>query len=243
MITYFVLKDNKGKTAGCVRLENGRVRSSCPCTLLLEDGTVLKLDDQEESISARVLGAAVRQGDSNAAWGTAPGVKLTGAELLYRLRQGKAPTAELIPEPEAVPAVGPEPEPEPMPDPALRLEPVPDLESVPQPEPVPVVEPEPAFEPQPETAPVVEPEPEPAPEPADSASAAADFGLLIHHAEEVYESILHPPLIEEKTSSPEAPKSEEIERQDGQAGKESWFSEAERLIARTRQPAWGRRRG
>ena len=114
-----------------------------------------------------------------------------------------------------------------MPDPVFRLEPVPDPESVPQPEPVPVVE----------------PEPEPAPEPADSASAAADFGLLIHHAEEVYESILHPPLIEEKTSSPEAPKSEEIERQDGQAGKESWFSEAERLIARTRQPAWGRRRG
>ena len=228
MITYFVLKDDGGKTAGCVRLENGRARSNCPCTLLLEDGSVLSLSAYETALPAKALGAAILRGDALMAWGTAPGVKLPGAELLYRLRQGKTPALAPVPEQEPVPVVEPEPEPEPMPDPAPQPEPVP--EPVPAPEPA--AEPEPAPELQPEAI----------PGPADSASAAADFGLLIHHAEEVYESILHPPLTEEKTPLPEASKSEEIERHGVQAGKENWFSETERLIARTRQPAWGRGR-
>ena len=45
MITYFVLKATGGKPVGCVRLEDGRARSSCPCTLLLEDGTPLPLGE------------------------------------------------------------------------------------------------------------------------------------------------------------------------------------------------------
>ena len=31
MITYFVLKDEDGRAAGSVRLENGKARSTCPC--------------------------------------------------------------------------------------------------------------------------------------------------------------------------------------------------------------------
>ena len=155
MITYFVLKDEGGKSAGCVRLEGGKARSTCPCTVLLEDGTV--------------------------AWGAVPGTKLTGAELLYRLKKEKpAPAPEPVPEPE------PEPQPEPGP------------------------EPEP------------EPEPEPAPEPADSAAKAADFGLLIQHAGEVYESILNPPLPEVPEETAEAPE-------------EDWFSETEGLLSRLRR--------
>ena len=64
MITYFVLKADGGKTAGCVRLENGRARSSCPCTLLLEDGAAVDLDAEETPLPARPLGAAVLQGDA-----------------------------------------------------------------------------------------------------------------------------------------------------------------------------------
>ena len=58
MITYFVLKDDGGKTAGCVRLENGRARSNCPCTLLLEDGSTLTLGADETALPAGALGAA-----------------------------------------------------------------------------------------------------------------------------------------------------------------------------------------
>lgn len=224
MITYFVLKDDGGKTAGCVRLENGRARSSRPCTLLLEDGSVLSLSADETALPAKALGAAILREDALMAWGTAPGVKLPGAELLYRLRQGKTPALAPVPEQEPVPVVEPEPEPEPMPDPAPQPEPVP--EPVPAPEPVPVVEPEPAFEPQPETAPVVEPEPEPAPEPADSAAAAADFGLLIRHAEQVYEDILHPPLPEQ---------SEAKEPPEKRGSKGDWFAETEGLLSRLRR--------
>ena len=181
MITYFVLKADGGKTAGCVRLEGGKARSTCPCTVLLEDGTALPLDADETPLPAKALGAAVLQGDGILAWGAVPGTKLTGAELLYRLKKEK---------------------------PAPAPEPVPELEPQPQPEPGP--EPEP------------EPEPEPAPEPADSAAKAADFGLLIQHAGEVYESILNPPLPEVPEETAEAPK-------------EDWFSETEGLLSRLRR--------
>ena len=245
MITYFVLKDDVGKTAGCVRLESGRARSSCPCTLLLENGMALALTADETPLPARPLGAAVLRGDALMAWGTAPGVKLPGSELLYRLRQGKTPAPEPVPEPEpipepaSIPVVEPEPEPKPTAEPAP--EPMPEPEPVSQPAPAPAVEPDRAPQPEPAVEPVPEPEPQPeaAPGPADSAAAAADFGLLVRHAGEVYEDILHPPLPE--APPPEDPTSEEIERQNVQAGKESWFSEAERLIAQTRRPAWGRR--
>ena len=181
MITYFVLKDDEGKAAGSVRLENGKARSTCPCTVLLEDGTALPLDADETPLPAKALGAAVLQGDGILAWGAVPGAKLTGAELLYRLKKER---------------------------PASEPEPVPELEPQPQPEPGP--EPEP------------EPEPEPAREPADSAARAADFGLLIQHAGEVYESILNPPLPEVPEETAEAPE-------------EDWFSETEGLLSRLRR--------
>lgn len=222
MITYFVLKDDGGKTAGCVRLENGRARSNCPCTLLLEDGSVLSLSADETALPAKALGAAILRGDALMAWGTAPGVKLPGAELLYRLRQGKTPALAPVPEQEPVPVVEPEPEPEPMPDPAPQPEPVP--EPVPAPEPEPAAEPEPAPELQPEAI----------PGPADSAAAAADFGLLIRHAEQVYEDILHPPLPEQ---------SEAKEPPEKRGSKGDWFSDTERLIARARQRKQDRNQG
>ena len=211
MITYFVLKDDGGKTAGCVRLENGRARSNCPCTLLLEDGSTLTLGTDETALPAGALGAAVLRGDALMAWGTAPGVKLPGSELLYRLRQGKTPApepvpeSEPIPEPEPMPVVEPEPEPEPTPEPAPEPDPIP--EPTPQPEPEP------------------EPEPEAAPGPTDSAAAAADFGLLVRHAGEVYDSILHPPL-------PEAPPPEDPPAAPPQG---DWFSETEGLLSRLRR--------
>ena len=181
MITYFVLKDEGGKSAGCVRLEGEKARSTCPCTLLLENGTALPLDADETPLPAKALGAAVLQGDGIVAWGLVPGAKLTGAELLYRLKKER---------------------------PASEPEPVPELEPQPQPEPGP--EPEP------------EPEPEPAREPADSAARAADFGLLIQHAGEVYESILNPPLPEVPEETAEEPE-------------EDWFSETEGLLSRLRR--------
>ena len=233
MITYFVLKDDGGKTAGCVRLENGRARSNCPCTLLLEDGSTLALGADETALPAGALGAAVLRGDALMAWGTAPGVKLPSSELLYRLRQGKTPAPEPVPEPEPIqepapiPVVEPEPEPEPTPEPAPEPTPEPEAESVPIPKPMP--EPEPV--PQPEPTPAVEPAPRPelqqevAPEPADSAAAAADFGLLVRHAGEVYEDILHPPL-------PEAPPPEDPPAAPPQG---DWFSETEGLLSRFRR--------
>ena len=154
MITYFVLKDEGGKSAGCVRLEGGKARSTCPCTVLLEDGTALPLDADETPLPAKALGAAVLQGDGIVAWGAVPGTKLTGAELLYRLKP--------------------------------------------------------------------EPEPEPTPEPEDSAARAADFGLLIQHAGEVYENILNPPLPEAPAEAAEEPKAD-------------WFSETEGLLSRLRR--------
>ena len=211
MITYFVLKDDGGKTAGCVRLENGRARSNCPCTLLLEDGSTLTLGADETALPAGALGAAVLRGDALMAWGTAPGVKLPGSELLYRLRQGKTPApepvpeSEPIPEPEPMPVVEQEPEPEPTPEPAPEPDPIP--EPTPQPEPEP------------------EPEPEAAPGPTDSAAAAANFGLLVRHAGEVYDSILHPPL-------PEAPPPEDPPAAPPQG---DWFSETEGLLSRLRR--------
>ena len=224
MITYFVLKEDGGKTEGCVRLENGRARSNCPCTLLLEDGSTLTLGVDETALPAGALGAAVLRGDALMAWGTAPGIKLPGSELLYRLRQGKTPAPEPEPEPiqepapisdpnpvpESVPVVEPEPEPEPTPEP--DAEPTPE----PEPEPVPEPEPAPAVEPVPESA----PQPEAAPGPADSAAAAADFGLLVRHAGEVYEDILHPPLPEDPPTAP--PQGD-------------WFSETEGLLSRLRR--------
>ena len=174
MITYFVLKEAGGKPVGCVRLEDGRARSSCPCTLLLENGTALSLGEEETLLPGPALGAAILRGDAPQAWGAMPGTKLTGAELLCRLRQKDKPTA--IEPPPSVP----EPEPEPTPE----LEPDP--------------EPEPASEPVPELSPALKPALD---RPADSASLADDFGLLVRHAGEVYEDLLHPPLPEE----PETP--------------------------------------
>ena len=191
MITYFVLKADGGKTAGCVRLENGRARSSCPCTLLLEDGAAVDLGPEESPLPARPLGAAVLQGKTLAAWGAVPGEKLTGPELLRRLRQSQ------------VAVEAPKPVPEPEPEPA--------------PEPTPEPEPEPVPEPDPEEA------PEEPPEPSDSAAAAADFGLLVRHAGEVYEDILHPPLPEAPTAEP----AEEV--------KKDWFSETEALLTKIRR--------
>ena len=185
MITYFVLKADGGKTAGCVRLENGRARSSCPCTLLLEDGAALDIGPEETPLPAKAIGAAVLQGEKPTAWGTAPGTDLTGSELLRRLRQAR--TASVPPEPEPLPAPEPVPEPEP------------------------------------------EPEPEPVPEPADSAALAADFGLLVKHAGEVYDDILHPPLPEEVSPpAAEAPK-EPVEKPRPQG---DWFSETDELLSR-----------
>ena len=60
------------------------------------------------------------------------------------------------------------------------------------------------------------------PDPADSAAAAADVGLLVRHAGEVYESILHPPLPEEKEASPEDKTGD-------------WFSDTETLLTRIRR--------
>ena len=183
MITYFVLKADGGKTAGCVRLENGQARSSCPCTLLLEDGAAVDLGPEETPLPARPLGAAVLQGEKLTAWGAVPGEKLAGPELLRRLRQAQA----VVEAPEPVQEPAPEPEPEPVP------------------------------EPDPEEA------PEEPPEPSDSAAAAADFGLLVRHAGEVYEDILHPPLPEAPTAEP----AEEV--------KKDWFSETEALLTKIRR--------
>ena len=206
MITYFVLKEAGGKPVGCVRLENGRARSSCPCTLLLEDGTALSLGEEETLLPGPALGAAILRGDALQAWGAMPGTKLTGAELLCRLRQKDKPTA--IEPPPSVP----EPEPEPTPE----LEPDP--------------EPEPASEPEPE--PAATPAPEPTLDrPADSASLADDFGLLVRHAGEVYEDLLHPPLPEE----PETPAEDSAPGSAPQTPKGDWFSETEQLLSRLRR--------
>lgn len=208
MITYFVLKGDGGKTAGCVRLENGRARASCPCTLLLEDGTALDLGLDETALPAKVLGAAALRGDELLAWGTVPGAKLTGAELACRLRQGRKAEPEIVSEPEPEPEAEPEPEPEPVPGP----------------------KPEPESEPGPESEPEVALEPEPVPEPQDSAALAADFGLLVRHAGEVYESILNPPLPEAEEPEEAPEKAPEIREERG-----DWFSETERLLNRLRR--------
>ena len=204
MITYFVLKEAGGKPVGCVRLENGRARSSCPCTLLLENGTALSLGEEETLLPGPALGAAILRGDALQAWGAMPGTKLTGAELLCRLRQKDKPTA--IEPPPSVP----EPEPEPTPE----LEPDP--------------EPEPASEPVPELSPALEPALD---RPADSASLADDFGLLVRHAGEVYEDLLHPTLPEE----PETPAEDPAPGSAPQAPKGDWFSETEQLLSRLRR--------
>ena len=202
MITYFVLKATGGKPVGCVRLENGRARSSCPCTLLLENGTALSLGEEETLLPGPALGAAILQGDALQAWGAMPGTKLTGAELLCRLRQKDKPTA--IEPPPSVPE--PEPTPELEPDP----------------------EPEPASEPVPELSPALEPALD---RPADSASLADDFGLLVRHAGEVYEDLLHPPLPEE----PETPAEDSAPGSAPQTPKGDWFSETEQLLSRLRR--------
>ena len=206
MITYFVLKEAGGKPVGCVRLENGRARSSCPCTLLLENGTALSLGEEETLLPGPALGAAILRGDALQAWGAMPGTKLTGAELLCRLRQKDKPTA--IEPPPSVP----EPEPEPTPE----------LEPDPEPEPAPEPEPEPAATPAPE--PTLD-------QPADSASLADDFGLLVRHAGEVYENLLHPPLPEE----PETPAEDSAPGSAPQTPKGDWFSETEQLLSRLRR--------
>ena len=204
MITYFVLKEAGGKPVGCVRLENGRARSSCPCTLLLEDGTALSLTEAETPLPGPALGAAILRGDALQAWGAMPGTKLTGPELLRRLRQKDTPSA---PEP---PPSAPEPEPEPTPEPEPEPEPAPE----PEPEPAPTPAPEPTLD-----------------QPADSASLADDFGLLVRHAGEVYEDLLHPPLPEE----PETPAEGPIPAPTPEAPKGDWFSETEQLLSRLRR--------
>ena len=72
-------------------------------------------------------------------------------------------------------------------------------------------------------------EPEEAPGPEDSAVRAADFGLLVRHAGEVYESILHPPFPEE---DPPLPKETAMPPAED---KGNWFSETEALLNRIRR--------
>ena len=94
--------------------------------------------------------------------------------------------------------------------------------------PPPDPEPEPASEPVPELSPA----PEPALDrPADSASLADDFGLLVRHAGEVYEDLLHPPLPEE----PETPAEDSAPGSAPQTPKGDWFSETEQLLSRLRR--------
>ena len=126
--------------------------------------------------------------------------------FLCRLRQKDKPTA--IEPPPSVP----EPEPEPTPE----------LEPDPEPEPAPEPEPEPAATPAPE--PTLD-------QPADSASLADDFGLLVRHAGEVYEDLLHPPLPEE----PETPAEDSAPGSAPQTPKGDWFSETEQLLSRLRR--------
>ena len=230
MITYFVLKTDGGKGAGCVRLENGRARSSCPCVLLLEDGTVAELGDEEKPLPCRPLGAAVLQGDVLLCWGVPPGTKLAKAELLYGLRQGR----KAEPTPEAKPETDPVSEPAPEPEDASEQESTPESEDVPVPEPAPEsaldseTTEEPAPEPEALSAPDLSPE---ASAPDDSAALAADFGLLVRHAGEVYESILHPPLPAEG-----APLEEPKEETSGNGEpKGDWFSETEQLLEKLRR--------
>lgn len=230
MITYFVLKTDGGKGAGCVRLENGRARSSCPCVLLLEDGTVAELGDEEKPLPCRPLGAAVLQGDALLCWGVPPGTKLAKAELLYGLRQGRK--AEPTPEakPETVPVS--EPAPEPADDPEPESTPEPEDDPVPEPAPESALDSETTEEPAPEpealSAPDLSPE---ASAPDDSAALAADFGLLVRHAGEVYESILHPPLPAEG-----APLEEPKEETSGNGEpKGDWFLETEQLLEKLRR--------
>ena len=99
-----------------------------------------------------------------------------------------------------------------------RALPDPEPAPEPEPEPEPIPEPEPELEREPEP----EHEPEEAPEPADSAARAADFGLLVRPAEEVYESILHPPLSEAPEEGAKKPEGD-------------WCSETEGLLARLRR--------
>ena len=209
MITYFVLKEAGGKPVGCVRLENGRARSSCPCTLLLEDGTALSLGEEETLLPGPALGAAILRGDALQAWGAMPGTKLTGAELLCRLRQKDKPTA--IEPPPSVP----EPEPEPTPEP----DGMPDSEATKEPQDVS------------EDAEETPLGSDRMPDPEDSASLADDFGLLVRHAGEVYEDLLHPPLPEE----PETPAEDSAPGSAPQAPKGDWFSETEQLLSRLRR--------
>ena len=230
MITYFVLKTDGGKGAGCVRLENGRARSSCPCVLLLEDGTVAELGDEEKPLPCRPLGAAVLQGDALLCWGVPPGTKLAKAELLYGLRQGR----KAEPTPEAKPETDPVSEPAPEPEDVSEPESTPESEDVPVPEPAPEsaldseTTEEPAPEPEALSAPDLSPE---ASAPDDSAALAADFGLLVRHAGEVYESILHPPLPAEG-----APLEEPKEETSGNGEpKGDWFSETEQLLEKLRR--------
>ena len=260
MITYFVLKATGGKPVGCVRLEDGRARSSCPCTLLLEDGTPLPLGEGETLLPGPALGAAILRGEELQAWGAMPGTKLTGAELLRRLRQKDTPPAieptTSVPEPEPEPTPEPDGTPDPettkesqdvsedaeetplgsdgMPDPEATKEPQDvseDAEETPlgsggAPDPEATKEPQDVSEDAEET-PLGSGVP---PDPEDSASLADDFGLLVRHAGEVYEGLLHPPLPEEPeepakpspTPTPEAPRRD-------------WFSETEQLLSRLRR--------
>ena len=209
MITYFVLKADGGKTAGCVRLENGRARSSCPCTLLLEDGSAMGVGPEETPLPAQPLGAALLQGDAPWAWGTVPGAKLAGPELIHRLRQAMTATDAPEPPPEPEPAPAPEPEPEPAPIPEPVPEPAPEPEPAPAPEP----EPEPAPEPEPEPAPVPEPEPEPVEQPRMEDLEHNDNALLFD------EIIIEPekPEPPKAVVTPEPPKEPEVQKPAGQA--------------------------
>ena len=193
---------------GCVRLEDGRARSSCPCTLLLEDGTPLPLGEGETLLPGPALGTAILRGEELQAWGAMPGTKLTGAELLRRLRQKDTPPAI-----EPTPSV-PDPEPEPTPEP----DGTPDPEATKEPQDVS------------EDAEETPLGSDGMPDPEDSASLADDFGLLVRHAETVYEDLLHPPLPDEPEEPAEpapAPTPEPPQR--------DWFSETEQLLSRLRR--------
>ena len=150
-----------------------------------------------------------------------PGTKLTGAELLRRLRQKDTPPAI-----EPTPSV-PEPEPEatePQ-DVSEEAEETP-LGSDGMPDPEATKEPQDVSEDAEET-PLGSGK---APDPEDSASLADDFGLLVRHAGEVYEDLLHPPLPEEpeEPAKPSPAPTPETPRRD-------WFSETEQLLSRLRR--------
>lgn len=173
MIVYFVIKNPAGQPMGCVRWENGRAESSCPCLLVKENGETLAIGQGETPVPGQLVGAITLKDGALYGWGLMPGVRLSREELWYLVRQHAKATSPAEAGPPAQEA-----------QPMAQEKPV-----APEPEPV-AQEPEPVAQ---EAQPVSVSEPETDSEP-DSAQAAADFGLLVGHAGAVYDGLLRPPL-------------------------------------------------